>query len=566
MGHDTLPWHLPPGWPLILGALVLAGCPRRLRAWLLPIPALLALMHLDQFNSGTFGQVSLLGKTLVTARLDALSAPFAWLFGFAALAGSIYLRSSPRRLEVAAGLAYAGTAIGAICAGDFITLFLYWELTALASTLLLVRTGAAPDYGVALRYLVIQVISGVLLMGGAVVHVQETGSLAFDALPLGTGAHAWLLAAFAIKATFPLLHGWAIEAYPAASPAGTVFLSAFTTKLAIYTLARGFSGTEALIPIGAVMILFTLVQGLREDDLRRTLVYGLINQLGFMIIMIGIGTPLALSAAVAHAISHVLYSGLLFMALGAVLQSAGTTRISELGGLARQMPWTFGFCLLGTLGMATPLFAGFASKSLILAAAHETHQPMLWELLMAGSVGIFIMAGLKLLYPAFLGPQRQHRKINDAPRAMRMAMLLSTLGLLLLGSRPNLLYQILPYPVDYSLYTVAHVVEQLVLLTSATLIFALLMRWGIWPRQTAMVWDVDTLQRAVPSHWLAYQQRIQDGLAGLIRAIAAVGGIVSRRLRQDQGEESALVRHWQTGSMALWVAIFLSGYLLLYFF
>ncbi|HBG29894.1 MAG TPA: hypothetical protein DDW98_04580, partial [Gammaproteobacteria bacterium] len=99
MGHDTLPWHLPPGWPLILGALVLAGCPRRLRAWLLPIPALLALMHLDQFNSGTFGQVSLLGKTLVTARLDALSAPFAWLFGFAALAGSIYLRSSPRRLE-----------------------------------------------------------------------------------------------------------------------------------------------------------------------------------------------------------------------------------------------------------------------------------------------------------------------------------------------------------------------------------------------------------------------------------------------------------------------------------
>ena len=565
MTLDHLPWYMPPGWPLILGGFLLAGLSSRLRVLLLPVPALLALMHLERFDHGHFGQVVLAGETLTLARLDALSTPFAWLFGFAALIGSLYLRSRPQRHECAAGLIYAGAAIGAVCAGDLLSLFLYWELTALASALLLFPDGGRSDYGVALRYLIIQVISGVLLMGGALLHLQETGSLAFDALTLNDAAGVWILAAFAIKAAFPLLHGWAIEAYPSASPAGTVLLSTFTTKLAIYALARGFAGLDMLIAIGVAMVVFTLIQGLREDDLRRTLVYGLINQLGFMVIVIGIGTPLALSAAVAHAISHVLYSGLLFMALGVVLLRAGTTRASELGGLARQMPWTFGFCLIGTLGMAAPLFAGFASKSLVLAAAHEAHQPMLGAILKLGSVGIFIMAGLKILYPAFLGAHQRGNITRDAPGSMRTAMLLSALGLLLLGIRPDLVFGALGEQIRYPLYTPAHVLEQIGILGGSTLVFALLMRYGFWPRQIAWTRDVDALQRRVPDAWRTITQLVQAARRYGHDMAASLARPVLQRLDRDGGEESILIRSWQTGSMALWAAIALSGYLLLYF-
>ncbi len=564
MGLETLPWHLPPGWPLILGGLALALFPVRLRAWLLPLPALLTLIHLERFNTGAFGQASMLSQTLVLARLDALAWPFAWLFGIAALVSTLYLRSRPHRREVAAGLIYAGATIGAVCAGDLLSLFLYWELSALASTLLLVPNGAHQDYAVALRYLVVQVLSGVLLLGGMILHLQGGGALAFDALSLDNAGSTWILAAFAIKAAFPLLHGWIVEAYPAASPAGAVFLSAFTTKLAIYALARGFTGTALLIPVGAVMILFTLVLGLREDDLRRVLVYGLINQLGFMVMALGIGTPLAQSAAVAHAISHVLYSGLLFMALGAVLLRTGTTRASALGGLGRQMPWTFAFYLLGTLGMAAPLFAGFASKSLILAAADEAHRTDLWWLLMLGSVGIFFMAGLKVIYFAFLGPI-SNRQVADAPRGMRQAMLLTTLGLLALGCRPNLLYQALPHGVEYTLYTPAHVMGQLLLLSFTSVAFAFSLRLGLLPREMATAWDVDTQQRAVPGLWLRGQQRLAEHLARAQTGLSRLTHVMTDRLARDEGEESALVRHWQTGSMALWVAISLAGYLLLYF-
>ncbi|MDZ7736906.1 MAG: proton-conducting transporter membrane subunit, partial [Gammaproteobacteria bacterium] len=89
---------------------------------------------------------------------------------------------------------------------------------------------------------------------------------------------------FGIKAAFPFLHNWLQDAYPAASPSGTVVLSAFTTKLAIYALARGYAGTEILIPIGALMTAFPIFYAVIENDLRRVLAYSLNNQLGFMVV------------------------------------------------------------------------------------------------------------------------------------------------------------------------------------------------------------------------------------------------------------------------------------------
>ena len=557
---ETLPWHLPPGWPLILGGPLLALLPVRLRAGLLPLPALLALIHLALFDVGDFGTITLVNQTLILARLDALAQPFAWLFGFAALIGSVYLRSRPRRREIAAGLGYAGASIAAVCAGDLLSLFLYWELTALTSTLLLVRNDAHTDHGIALRYLIVQLLSGVLLLGGIALRLQSGHTLNFTVLPLGSAGSIWILAAFAIKAAFPLLHGWAVEAYPAASPAGTVFLSAFTTKLALYALARSFSGVPLLIPVGVVMIVFTLVLGWREDDLRRTLVYGLINQLGVMIMALGIGTPLAQTAAVAHAASHVLYSSLLFMVLGVVLQRTGTCRASELGGLWRKMPWTFAFCLLGTAGMAAPPFAGFASKSMILEAIEAAHRPDLWWLVMAGSVGVFFTTGLKIVYFAFLGPV-SNRPVADASRGTRQAMSLAMLGLLVLGWRPDLL----SHTAEYTPYTAAHVLEQYFLLAFTTGAFALALRRNLLPRMVAGVWDMDALPQALPGLWRCTQRRFRERQSRIQNGIRRLMDILPTRILWDGSDNSIRARHRQTGSMAMWVVVLLVSYLLLYF-
>ena len=268
-----------------------------------------------------------------------------------------------------AGLIYAGSAIGAALAGDLFTLFIFWEGTAVSSVLLVWASGTRASYRAGMRYLVVQFVSGILLFGGAVVLYQETGSLRFEHIGL-EGLAGWLIFfAFGIKCAFPLLHNWLQDAYPQATVTGTVFLSAFTTKLAVYALARGFAGTPELIWIGAIMTAFPIFYAVIENDLRRVLAYSLNNQLGFMVVGIGVGTELALNGTAAHAFCHIIYKALLFMSMGAVLLRTGTVNGSELGGLYKSMPRTTGLCIVGAASIsAFPLTSGFISKSLIITA------------------------------------------------------------------------------------------------------------------------------------------------------------------------------------------------------
>ena len=239
---------------------------------------------------------------------------------------------------------------------------------------------------------------------------------------------------------------------------GTVLLSSFTTKVAVYALARGFAGTEILVPIGAAMTAFPIFYAVIENDLRRVLAYSLNNQLGFMVVGIGIGTELALNGAVAHAFADILFKGLLFMSMGAVLFRVGTVKGSELGGLYKSMPWTAGFCIVGAASIsAFPLFSGFVTKSMVIAAAMEEGYFWTWIVLLFASAGVFHHAGIKIPYFAFFAHD-SGKRCEEAPAHMLVAMAIAAALCIGIGSFPALFYSILPFQADYHPYSLDHVV------------------------------------------------------------------------------------------------------------
>lgn len=558
---------LPPGWIMILGAFLvpfLRGPVRQ--AYMLLLPAL-GLVQLFALPLGSSLVYEFMGYELELMRVDALSRAFGLVFYIAALLSVIYAMKVEDALEGASAQIYAGSAIAAVFAGDLITLFVCWELTAISSVFLIwaSRTEAASRSG--LRYLIIQVGSGVLLLAGAIIHYAESGSLAFDHLGLGSLGTSLIFVAFGIKAAFPLLHNWLQDAYPNATLTGTVFLSAFTTKLAIYALARGFSGTEILIPIGVAMTVFPVFNAVIENDLRKVLAYSLNHHLGFMVVGVGIGTELALNGTVAHAFAHVIYKGLLFMSMGAVLYRVGTIKGSELGGLYKSMPLTTCFCIVGAASVsAFPLTSGFVTKSMILTAAADGHYTIALLFLLFASAGVVCHSGIKIPFFAFFAHDRGLR-VKEAPLNMLLAMAAAATLCLAIGIFPEVLYGLLPYPVDYAPYTTSHVVSVLQLLLFSALAFTFLMKTGLYPPELrSTVLDFDWVYRRL-------LPRIGDGLgagytmvldSGMAKFHAGRRALLSRvaRIYQPFG---TLGEPWPTGATTLWAAIMLLTYLVLYY-
>jgi multicomponent Na+:H+ antiporter subunit D len=435
-------------------------------------------------DAGTFGTITMFGFELNHVRVDKLSLIFGYIFYVAAALGLIFAWHNHDIVEQASALVYVGAAIGAIFAGDLITLFIYWELTALASVFIIWAGRTDKAYSAAMRYLVIQLMSGVLLAAGAVVRAAETGSIAFDKIGTDSPGGLLILAAFGIKCAFPLLHNWLQDAYPEATSTGTVFLSAITTKLAVYALARGYAGTEELIWIGATMTAFPIFFAVIENNLRRVLAYSLNNSLGFIVVGVGIGTPLALNGAISHAVAGILYMALLFMSLGAVLHRTGTTESSALGGLYKSMPWTAGFCMIGSASVAAfPLFSSFITKAMILSAAAEEGHLITFLVLLFASAGVIFHAGFKVPFFAFFArPQGPQKHVKEAPFNMLLAMGLTAALCIGIGIYPEPLFALLLFPVEYAAYTTYHVVNQLQLLLSAVLAFAVLLKMGVYPK------------------------------------------------------------------------------------
>ena len=556
-----------PGLPLILGGLIvpaLHGWWRRGFMLALPLAGLAMLLALPE---GDLITLRIFDYELTPLRVDPLSRIFGIIFHIAAALAVIYAWYVEDTLQHVAGLVYAGAAIAAVFAGDLISLFIYWELTAIASVFLIWASRNERAYRAGLRYLIVQVGSGVLLLAGAIVVYHAEGSLRFEALGLNGLGPALIFVAIGIKCAFPLLHNWLQDAYPEATVTGTVVLSVFTTKLAVYALARGFPGVEILIWIGAAMTVLPIFYAIIENDLRRVLAYSLNNQLGFMVVGVGIGTELSINGTAAHAFSHILYKSLLFMSMGAVLHRAGTVKGSELGGLYKSMPWTSGFCIVGAAAAsAFPLFSGFVSKSLILSAAAYEGYWGTWAVLLFASAGVFYHSGIKIPYFAFFAHDSGIR-CREAPWNMLLAMGLTAALCIGVGVWPQPLYDILPYAVGYAPYTTTHVVTQLQLLMFSALAFAVLMRNGLYPpelRSTNL--DSDWVYRKALPALVARALRTGGALrrGALFRTENRLERFIMQVYRHH-GPGGIMARTWQTGNTVLCVAILLGAYLLILF-
>lgn len=561
--------ELNPGLLLIIGALLVPLLPGRIvrGTYMLALP-LAVLAYLLQLPMGELGQIALFDLSLVTLRVDKLSLVFGYIFLIATFLGVVYALHLDDWVQHTAGLIYAGSAIGAVFAGDFVTLFLFWELTAIASVFLIWASSNDSAMASGLRYLVIQVGSGVILLCGVLMHFHATGSIAFGAMGTDTLAGQLILLSFGIKCAFPLLHNWLTDSYPEATVTGTVMLSIFTTKLAVYTLVRGYAGTELLVPVGLTMALFTIVYAILANDLRRVLAYALIGQLGFMVTAIGIGSDLALNGAVAHAVVGILYFAVLFMAMGAVLYRTGTIKASELGGLYRSMPWTTAFCVVGAASIcALPLFAGFASKSLILSGAMKGGYFWAWIILLAASAAAVIHTGAKIPFFAFFAGDSGKRPA-EAPVNMVIAMGLTAAGCIGLGVYPEPLYALLPFDVKYQPYTLEHVVTQLQLVMFACLAFALLVRTGLYPKSLRSTnLDTDWFYRVPGRHLAKIANRFRS-ITWEVIADGTVAGATKAHdaLERAAGPDGPFGRTWPTGTMAFWTTVTLGALVILSYF
>jgi multicomponent Na+:H+ antiporter subunit D len=561
---------LPPAWILILGALLvplLRGRAQMAYVLALPVLSFVQLLGLFGVPEGAHLQVELLGYTLTLTRVDKLSLVFGVIFHLVAFLSVIYAAHVKDSVQHVAGLVYAGAGIAAVFAGDLITLFVYWELTAMASVFLIWARRTERSYRAGMRYLIIQVGSGVLLLAGTILHYRATGSLAFDHLGLGSLGTDLIFIAFGIKCAFPFLHNWLQDAYPEATVTGTVFLSAFTTKLAVYALARGYAGTEILIPIGVIMTIFPIFFAVIENDLRRVLAYSLNNQLGFMVVGIGVGTEMALNGTVSHAFAHLLYKALLFMSMGAVLYRTGTIKASELGGLYKSMPLTATFCIIGAMSIsAFPLFSGFVSKSMIISAVGEQHLTLAFLGLMFASAGVMEHSGIKIPFFGFFGHDSGIR-CKEAPVNMLIAMGVTAALCIGIGVFPGPLYSLLPYEVEYQPYTATHVMTSFQLLLWAALAFAVLIRTGLYPAETPSVnLDFDWTYRRLLPRVVASLGRGGRWVQGhvLDRAQRNIGRFLDGVYRHH-GPPGVFARTWPTGSTVLWIALMLAAYLLLYY-
>jgi len=560
--------ELHPVLPLLLGSLLLPFLSQRLRGILLVGLPAFGLYNLIGLEVGDSATLSLAGFELDVLRVDKLSLLFGYLFHIAAFVIGVYSLHVKSRVEHFTAMMYAGSAVGAVFAGDLLTLFLFWELLAVTSVFQVWAAGGAEARHAGIRYLLAHITSGLLLLIGLVMKYQSGEGWGFDKMDLEGTANWLIFLAFGIKVGFPIAHTWLVDAYPAATATGTLVLSAFTTKTAVYCLARGFPGAEELIYIGAAMCLFPIFYAVIENDLRRVLSYSMVNQIGFMVVGIGIGTDLAINGAVAHAFADVIFKGLLFMSMGAVYLRVGTTKGTELGGLYKSMPWTTGFCLIGAASIsAVPLFSAFVTKTMIMQGAANEGMTWLWMVLLFASAGVLEHAGIKIPYFAFFAHDSGKRP-KEAPLNMRAAMAVSSVLCILIGVFYKQFYALLPFETTYSAYSLTHIVTQLQLLVFAAAAVFGLMLLKKYPAEVPSVnVDADVLWRkgllgiwrkGLHPVFLAASAVEERFLAWTPKAVVRLFGHRLPRV--------PLFREWAGGAVVVLITLMLGVYLGLVFF
>jgi multicomponent Na+:H+ antiporter subunit D len=549
---------LSPALVLILAGLVLPLLRGWLRDGLFLIAPVVALVLVWALPLGPGLVVDWLGLQLVPLAPDRMARIFGTAFGLAAITGALYGVSQTQVTEKAAALVYAGAAQGIAFAGDLVTLFIFWEILAIGSTLVIWSNG---HWRAGLRYALIHVLGGVLLFAGIAAEISATGSVGLQAIRADNFGRWLMLAGILVNAGAPPLAAWVADAYPKASWSGTVFLSAFTTTAAVLVLIRLFPGEPALLWFGLAMAVYGLVYALLENDIRKLLSYSIVGQVGFMLVAIGIGSPLALAAAALHAFAHILYKSLLMMAAGAILKATGEVRLSALGGLARSIPLATAAMLIGAFSLAAvPLTAGFVSKSAIMAALAEDHAGLFWFALTAISAGSFLYVGLRLPWFALFAPG-QVAQPRELAWSMKAAMALLSGAILAIGCFPAVFAAWMPEIADVVILTPDHVLFQLQLLVAASCIFVVALPL-LRPRVGSTL-DFDWLWRELPRKvrvaWARFSERPLAAFTVLQQPAKANFSVFSQRA----ASELANAANWRTGQIAFWATVLIAAYVLI---
>ncbi|MFC1896005.1 Na(+)/H(+) antiporter subunit D [Thermodesulfobacteriota bacterium] len=504
--------NIPPFLVFFLGALVVPlfrGRTRNLFTILVPA---LAFYVISRLETGSFYTIAFFGFDVTLLRVDRLSKIFGYIFtlnAFAAFLYAYYLRDA--RQHVAA-LFYMGGALGVVFARDLVVLYFFWEVMAISSTFLILARETKRAFSAGFRYVLVHLFGGLLLLAGIILHISGGGDIVYSAMTERTLASYMILGGILVNAAAPPLHAWLPDAYPESTVTGGVILSAYTTKTAVYALIRGFPGYEILIVVGCVMTIYGIMFALLENDMRRILAYSIINQVGFMVTGVGIGTAMSLNGSAAHAFCHIIYKALLWMSAGSVLYMTGNSKCTELGGLHKTMPWTLIFGGVGALAISSvPFTSGFTSKPLIMEAAIHEHLVWAWLVLEIASAGVFLHAGIKFPYFVFFAKDRGLRPGEPPHRTMLVAMGFLAFLCIFLGVYPEPLYSILPFPMEHhSVYKVPHVIRQFQLLVFSALVFFLLLK--LLKRTDTISLDTDWFYRKGGRIFYQVSDRVLNGI------------------------------------------------------
>lgn len=486
--------NIHPGIFLIICGIITAMVPEKWRKFFLigcPAATFLLAMQLKIGDSAAI----VLSKQYTLHYLEVTKENYIFLFVFSlmALIGGIYAAHNSNRLEAFASMGYAGGALGVTLAGDWLTLILFWEFMAVTSLFLIWGSHTKKATKAGFRYLLVHMLGGNLLLFGILIKFFQGEPMIINL----TGTHDiafWLIfLGMAINAAIVPLHAWVPDAYPEGTVTGSVYLSSLTTKLSVLCLIRVFAGSQMLIVLGLIMILYGACFALIENDIRRLLSYHIISQLGFMVADVGLGTELAVNGASALAFSNVLYKSLLFMCAGAIITATGIRKINQLGGLAKKMPVLCIFFFVAALSIAgVPLFCGFTCKSLSMTAAAGAGYHAVELLMMLGSIGTALSIPFKMGYFIFFGKDR-NLSVKPIPQNMYAAMGIGAFCCILFGLAPDLVYRMLPYTMNYHPYGIAHVLEYVQLLPAALIPF--LMYLSKMEPHTALTLDLDWFAR-----------------------------------------------------------------------
>ena len=562
----------PPALILLLGALLIGPTRGALRTAVVLITPLLTLLAVWQVPDGVVLTFEYLQYGIQPIEGSPVRRLFATIFALMAFGGGVYAFRQARWYELAAAYAYAAGAVGVSFAGDLISFFLFWELMALFSTVILWCGGTPGARAAGIRYAIMHLLGGVILKVGIEGVMVHTGSIEVQPMLADRFDHWMILIGILINAAAPPVSAWLSDAYPESSPAGSVFLSAFTTKTAVLALILLFPGEPVLIGIGLYMVMYGIIYALLENNIRRILAFSIVNQVGFMVCAVGIGTPLAINGAAAHAFAHIIYKALLLMSAGAVVYRTGLNRCSDVGGLFRTMPLTAICGIIGALAISGfPLTSGFTTKTMISQAAADESLVWVYLLLAAASAGVFLHAGIK--FPWFVFFQRDSGlRPKDAPWNMTLAKVFFSILCILFGVAPQLLYEHLPYPVEYQAYTAGKVVFYLQLLLFSGLAFFLLL--PLMRRTETISLDTDWL-------WRVALLRLAAGLHNRLTQIGSTLNDASRRKSRglaergrewfgyrkdgDRRTHGVFARAWPIGTTALWIAVLLTTYVFFYY-